>query len=167
MNWFLVWLFLHILAAVIAFGPIFVFPIIGTLVAQSPQNFRFAMQLNERIESRLVAPLALTMLVSGSGLIWSANINFFQTPFLIVAVILYLTALTIAFAVLVPTTHRLLEAADHMPASAPAGAPAGGGPPPEVRALIRRNQMFGGFTTVLFLVIIFLMIIQPGGIAIR
>ncbi len=33
--------------------------------------------------------------------------------------------------------------------------------------LIRRLQIFGGVTTVLFLVIIFLMIIQPGGITLR
>src|SRR5579864_6276026 len=42
MNWFLLWLFLHILAAVIAFGPIFVFPIVGSLAAQMPQHLRFA-----------------------------------------------------------------------------------------------------------------------------
>ena len=163
MNWFLLWLFLHILAAVIAFGPIFVFPIIGTLVAQSPQNMRFAVELNHRIESRLVLPLALTMLVSGSGLIWTSGINFFQTAFLIVGVALYLLALAIAFAVLLPTTQRLLQISEH----APAPTPGGGGPPPQVMALVRRNQMFGGFTTILFVVIIFLMIIEPGGIALR
>lgn len=163
MNWFLVWLFLHILAAVIAFGPIFVFPIIGTLVAQSPQNMRFAVELNHRIEARLVIPLALSMLVSGSGLIWTAEINFFQTVYLIVAVALYLAALTISFTVLVPTTQKLLHIAEQMPAPTP-GA---GAPPPQVMTLVRRNQMFGGFTTVLFLVIIFLMIIQPGGIVFR
>ena len=159
MNWFLSWLFLHILAAVIAF----VFPIIGTLVAQSPQNMRFAVELNHRIESRLVLPLAVTMLVSGSGLIWTSGINFFQTAFLIVGVALYLLALAIAFAILLPTTQRLLQISEH----APAPTPGGGGPPAQVMALVRRNQMFGGFTTILFVVIIFLMIIQPGGIALR
>jgi hypothetical protein len=39
--------------------------------------------------------------------------------------------------------------------------------PAEVMTLVRRNQMFGGATTVLFLVIIFLMVVQPGGIALR
>jgi hypothetical protein len=33
--------------------------------------------------------------------------------------------------------------------------------------LVRRNQMFGGVTTLLFLAIIFLVIIEPGGIALR
>src|ERR1700730_4484431 len=66
MNWFLLWLFLHILAAVIAFGPIFVFPIVGGLSAKMPQHLLFAAELNHRIEQRLVLPLALTMAISGA-----------------------------------------------------------------------------------------------------
>ena len=162
MNWFLLWLFLHILAAVIAFGPIFVFPIIGSLAAQMPQHLRFAVELNHRIEQRLVLPLAGTMLISGTGLIWTANINIFRTPFLLVGVILYLVALGVASRILLPTTERLV----HLAANGPSDV-APGPPPPEVMTLIRRLQMFGGFTTLLFLVIIFLMVIQPGGITLR
>jgi|HubBroStandDraft_6_1064221.scaffolds.fasta_scaffold311630_2 hypothetical protein len=162
MNWFLLWLFLHILAAVIAFGPIFVFPVVGGLAAQMPQHLRFAMELNHRIEQRLVLPLAVTMALSGAGLIWTANINIFQTPFLLVGVILYLVALGVAFRILLPTTVRLVHLVEQAP---PAAVP---GPPPQaVMTLIRRLQMFGGLTTVLFLVIIFLMVIQPGGTTLR
>ncbi len=162
MNWFLLWLFLHILAAVIAFGPIFVFPIVGSLAAQMPQHMPFAVAVNHRIEQRLVLPVALTLAVSGAGLIWTANINIFATPFLLVGVILYLVALGIAFRVLLPTTERLVHLVEQAP---PPAAP--GPPPQEVTTLIRRLQMFGGVTTVLFLVIIFLMIVQPGGITLR
>ena len=162
MNWFLLWLFLHILAAVIAFGPIFVFPIVGSLAAQMPQHLHFAVALNHRIEQRLVLPVALSMLVSGVGLIWTANINIFETPFLLVGVILYLVALVAALTVLLPSTSRLVHLVEHAP------PPAAPGPPPhEVMQLIRRLQMVGGFTTLLFLVIIFLMVIQPGGITLR
>lgn len=163
MNWFLLWLFLHITAAVIAFGPIFVFPIVGTLTAQHPQNMAFALELNHRIERRLVIPLALTMLVSGSGLIWTANINIFRTVYLIVAVLLYLLAIAIAVGVLVPNTQKLIRLVANPPASAGASA----APPPQVMSLIRSSQVFGGIDTVLFLVIIFLMIIQPGGLVLR
>lgn len=159
MNWLLFWLFLHVLAAVIAFGPIFVFPIIGTLAAQMPQHMRFAVELNHRIEVRLVIPLALSMLVSGVGLIWTANINVFLTTYLLVSIGLYLLALGISIGVLLPTTRRLVETVEK---DADAGAPS-----PVVMGLVRRNQMYGGVTTVLFLVIIFLMIIQPGGIVLR
>ena len=163
MNWVLFWLFLHILAAVIAFGPLFVFPIIGTLAARSPQNMRFAVELDHRISTRLVIPVSLTMLISGSGLIWTTNINFFRTIYLIAAVALYFVALIISLMVLVPTTKQLLRIAEHMPAAPLAGDSL----PPQVQALVRRTQMFGGLDMVLFLVIIFLMIVQPGGITIR
>ena len=36
MNWVLFWLFLHIAAAIVAFGPSFVFPVLGTMVPQDP-----------------------------------------------------------------------------------------------------------------------------------
>jgi hypothetical protein len=159
MNWFLFWLFLHVLAAVIAFGPIFVFPIIGTLAAQMPQHLRFALELNHRIEVRLVIPLALSMLVSGVGLIWTADINVFLTVYLLVSIGLYLLALSISIGILLPTTRRLVGMAAE---GADAGITS-----PAVMSLVRRNQMYGGVTTVLFLVIIFLMIIQPGGLVIR
>jgi len=126
-----------------------------------PQHLRFAVELNHRIELRLVLPLAVTMAASGAGLIWTANINIFQTPFLLVGVGLYIVALTAAVTVLLPSTT--LHLAEHAPPPAAASGP----PPQEVMTLIRRLQIFGGLTTVLFLVIIFLMVIQPGPTALR
>jgi ABC-type spermidine/putrescine transport system permease subunit II len=161
MNWFLFWLFLHILAAVIAFGPIFVFPIVGTLAAKMPQHLPFAVELNHRIERRLVIPLALSMFVSGVGLIWTGSINVFKTGFLLVVIGLYVVALAISIGILLPTTQRVVQIVEKAPQPGP------GAPPPEVMTLVRRAQMFGGTAMLLFLGIIFLMIIQPGGIALR
>ena len=156
MNWFLFWLFLHILAAIIAFGPIFVFPLVGALAAKWPQYIAFAVAIDHAIEQRLVLPIGATMLISGSGLIWTANINFFKTPYLIVAVVLYLANLGIGSGVLLPNTRKMMTIVE-----------GGGGPTPELMRLIKANQQLGGATTVAFLVIVFLMIIQPGGIALR
>lgn len=163
MNWFLFWLFLHILAAVIAFGPTFVFPIIGRLLADSPQHMRFAVELMHRMETRLVIPLALSMVISGSGLIWVANLDFFHTAYLIVAVVLYFAAVGISLGVLLPNTRKLLDLIGHAEASSTLPA----SPPQGVTRLVRSSQMFGGITTVLFLAIIFLMIVQPGGVVTR
>lgn len=112
MNWFLVWLFLHILAAVIAFGPIFVFPIIGTLAVRMPQHMPFAAELNHRIELGLVIPLSLSMFVSGVGLIWTADINVFQSVYLLVSINLYMVAVGISIGILLPTTQRLVHVVD-------------------------------------------------------
>jgi len=162
MNWFIFWLFLHITAAVIAFGPIFVFPIIGVLAQKRPQHFAFAVELNHAIEMRLVLPLALSMLVSGVGLIFAAHINLFASTYLWVALLLYLTAMSIALGVAVPTTqklHNFVHAAEGAPAP-----PQPGPPPPQVLALVGRVRKAGMALTLLFLVIIFLMIVQPGGL---
>ena len=156
MNWFLFWLFLHILAAIIAFGPIFVFPIVGVLAAKQPQYIAFAVAVNHAIEERLVTPVGATMLISGAGLIWTANINFFATPYLIVAVILYLGALGIGSGVLLPNTKKMAAILE-----------GGGGPTPELFRLIKANQQLGGVLTVSFVIIVFLMIVQPGGITLR
>jgi uncharacterized membrane protein len=112
MNWFLVWLFLHILAAVIAFGPVFVFPIIGTLASRMPQHMPFAVELNHRIELRLVIPPSLSMFVSGVGLIWTSDINVFQSIYLLVSIILYMVAVGISIGILLPTTQRLVHVVD-------------------------------------------------------
>lgn len=156
MNWFLFWLFLHVLAAIIAFGPIFVFPIVGVLAAKQPQHIALALAINHAIEQRLVIPIGATMLISGSGLIWTANINFFTTPYLIVAVVLYLAALGIGSGVLLPNTQKMVDIIE-----------GGEGPTPELFRRIKISQQFGGALTVAFLVIVFLMVIKPGGISLR
>jgi len=163
LNWFLFWLFLHILAAVLAFGPTFTFPIIGISTRRSPANAPFAFRVSERIERGLVIPIALTMLVSGTGLLISANIDLLKTPFLIVAIILYLVAVAIALGVLMPTGARLVHMTENLPAVLPPDV-AAAGPPPEMAALIRRQQVFGALLQGFFLVNLFLMVFKPGGI---
>src|SRR5579872_495577 len=109
MNWILFWLFLHIFAAIVGFGPVFVFPVLARLGQSHPRHLRFALELSHLLESRYVQSVGGTMLISGIGLIIAADINFFRTYYLIVAVVLYLSALTIGGAILAPNTKRMLE----------------------------------------------------------
>lgn len=160
MNWILVWLFLHVAAAIIAFGPTFVFPIIGTLLEKNPSAMHFAVELQHRMETRLIIPVALTMLVSGTGLIIAAHINLLASTYLLVAIILYLTALSIAIFNQLPVTSKLLTLSAAGP---PPGAPPGP-PPPEILALINRAKLGGMILTLLLMTIIFLMVVKPGGI---
>ena len=160
MNWFLFWLLLHITAAIVAFGPSFAFPLIGSLLEKNPASAHFAVELMHKMETRLILPVAVTMLVSGFGLIFSAGINLTRTPWLGVAIALYLVAMGIAFFHQVPTTSKLIEATAGGP---PPGAPPGP-PPPHIAALINRARVGGQVLTVLLLVIIFLMVVKPGGV---
>jgi hypothetical protein len=158
-NWILFWLFLHVAAAIIAFGPSFVFPIIGSLLEKNPASAHFAVELMHKIETGLILPVAGTMLVSGIGLIFAAGINLTKTPWLGIGIILYLIAMGIAIFNQVPTTRKLIEATAAGP---PPGAPPGP-PPPHIAALINRARIGGMALTAFLIVIIFLMVVKPGG----
>src|SRR5438094_475600 len=68
-------LFLHIGAAIIAFGPTFAFPLIGALARTEPAHTNFAVRINHLLTVRLVIPFALTMPVTGLFLIYFAHVN--------------------------------------------------------------------------------------------
>lgn len=163
MNWRLFWLFLHVAAAIIAFGPTFTFPFIGALTSRNPQAGHFSAELIHKLESGLILPVALTMAVSGTGLIIASGLNLTKSPWLGAGIILYVVAVSIAFFVLLPGTSKLVDATagGPPPGGPPEGAPAG--PPPHVAALIKKNQQFGMILTALLMTIIFLMVVKPGG----
>ncbi|MBV9101111.1 MAG: DUF2269 family protein [Candidatus Dormibacteraeota bacterium] len=147
MNWLLFWLVLHVLGAILAFGPTYAFPIIGDLAKRAPQHISFALRVQERVSSRIVLPLSASLAVSGVGLLFAAGVNLARTPYLWVAIALYLAGLANGLFILLPTGAKLVHMADAMTgaralASAGPGA-AAAAPPAEFMALIKREQVFG------------------------
>ena len=135
MNWFLFWLLLHIAGAIIAFGPTFVFPLMEPTTKARPAGLGFAALLSEKMERGLIIPVALTMLVSGFGMIITLHLNFFANYWLLAAIVLYLAALAIAIFNQVPATAKLVKLTEN---------PAPPGPPtPEILALLQRNKIGG------------------------
>ena len=175
MSWFHFWLSLHVTAAIVAFGPTFVFPLIGSMMAKNPMHANFALRVDEAIEDRLVIPFALTMPVSGLAMAWIVHVQWEHNPWLIAALVLYTTALTIAIFMQRPAIHKLIEMTSHAPAGAqpgaapvPAAVGAGpgaqvAGPPPEMLRIINGVKMRGMLLTLLLLSIIVLMVWKPGG----
>jgi len=159
----LLFLLLHIGGAVIAFGPTFAFPIIGSMGGSEPMHGNFALRLSERLEERIVLPLAIVQAITGIGLIWTLPIDLTKALWLDLAIVLYVIALGIATANQLPVTRRLIEMTKNPPPPPPAGTPAPAGPPPQVAALIKRVQMGGVALTVLILVIIALMVLGTNG----
>jgi hypothetical protein len=155
-NWFVVFLFLHITAAVIAFGPIFVFPLSGVLAEKHPEHLSFAMELDHRVGSWLVVPVALTMPVSGVGLLISAHINVLRTTYLLVAITLYIVAMALAIGLQLPGGKRLVALTSGGDSTSP--------PVGEAQRLIARARNVGIVLTLLFLAVILLMIVKPGGV---
>jgi uncharacterized membrane protein len=159
-SWFTFWLFLHILAAVVAFGPTFAFGLIGAQVGKEPMHAAFGVHIMDLIERRMTIPFALSLPVSGTGLILTAHVDLWQSEWLLISIGVYLFALTFATTVQTRNSARLVTILRSMPPGPP---PEGAsGPPPEVAALTKKLQMGGAILTVAVLVILLLMIWRPG-----
>ena len=157
--WFLV---LHVLGAIIAFGPTFSFAIIGALGGAEPMHGNFAMRVSEAISTRRVIPVGLTMPITGIGLIWSVAINPF-TPdkrWLLAGILLYAVAFTYALAVQRPTVRRIVAMTSGPPPAVPPGSPPSG-PPPGLMEAVRNLQRGGILLAGLITVITFLMVVKP------
>ena len=128
-------LFLHVIAAIVAFGPTVAFPIIAKLGQQNPQHGLFTVELSERIETRMVIPLALTMPVTGVAMIFVAGISPFTNFWLGTAIILYTIAILYAIFVQLPAVREMAALLRQMAsgpapaAAAPAEGRAAGGAP--------------------------------------
>jgi len=157
---FLLFLFLHIGSAIVAFGPTFALPIIGAMGGAEPRFGNFTARIMVAIQKRLIAPLAIIVGITGLGLIWTSGRDVMRDAWLLVAVVLYVIALILAFAVSAPTGRRLVEATSTPPPHDPS-QPAPTGPPPHIAALVKRAQTVGMALSVLLVAILLLMVFKP------
>src|SRR5262245_54716956 len=147
--------FLHVLGAIIAFGPGFAFAVMGSMAGKEPQHANFSIRQVEAISMRLVYPLAIFQGVTGVLIILSVNYPVFSTPWLLIAILLYIIALTYSFAIQRVAVHHLAELTSTPPAP---GSP----PNPEIPAAVKRVQRGGSILGVLVVIIVFLMVVKPG-----
>lgn len=158
MQWLFPWLlFLHVLGAIAAFGPSFAYPIIGAMGGREMQHANFATRVTHAVSDRLVIPVAITMPITGAGMILVNGINLAaaQYRWLGVAIIVYAVIFTFAVTLQRRTVERLVELTSAPP---PPGA---SGPPSEVPAVVRRIQRGGIFTGAGIVLIVFLMVVKP------
>lgn len=137
MNLGVLFLVLHGLGAIVAFGPTFAFPLIGSMGGKEPMHANFATRVSEAISDRIVIPLALFQAVTGVGLILTRGWDVFATPWLLLGIVLYVIAISLSIFYQRPTVHRIIAMTSAPP---PPGA---SGPPPELLALLKRVQRTG------------------------
>jgi hypothetical protein len=162
--WFLL---LHVLGAIIAFGPTFAFPIIGAMGGNEPTHANFATRVTHKVNDRLVEPVAASMLVTGVAMIWAAGIDVFAADrrWLLVAIVIYLFAISFAVFVQRPKVKQIIALSggdSGTPAPRPpadAGAPAG--PPPALAAAVAATQRNGMILALALVTIVFLMVVKP------
>ena len=153
--WIAIFLFLHVIGAIIAFGPTFSFPIIGAMSGKEPQHANFAARTMDAIADQRVEPLAIFQGITGLVLIWLTGFNPFNQLWLGLGIVLYLIALGYALFVQRPTSKKLVELTSTPP---PPGAT---GPSPELMATVRKGQRGGMFLGLMILAIVILMVTKP------
>lgn len=150
-------LFLHVLGAIVAFGPTFAFPFIGALGGSEPQHANFAIRVSHTLADRLVYPVGITLPITGAAMILVRGFNLSDRAFwwLGLAIVLYVIAYGYSFFF----QNKLVKQVIAMTSAPP--PPGASGPPPELRALVARIQRGGMATTILLVAIIFLMVVKP------
>ena len=151
-------LFLHVMGAIVVFGPTFIFPIIASQAQKSPQNGAFAAALSELIERRIVIPGAIVQGITGVALILILGVNPLTDPayhWLIPGIVLYLIAVLFAIFVQARNAEHMVELTKDLqgPPSAEVGA--------EIAKTGKALQRGGMLLTVLIVLIVIFMVTKP------
>ncbi|MCA1727157.1 MAG: DUF2269 domain-containing protein [Actinobacteria bacterium] len=155
-EWSTLWLILHILSAIIGFGPTFVFGIVGAMVQKEPQHALFAVHLNEAIEKRLVMPAFTLLPIFGVALILSKGYDFFGTRWLLSAASIYLVMYVFGMTINRRVSKSIAAKVEGMVAGQ-------GGPETvtELQALGKKAMRNGILLSIGFLIVLTLMVWKP------
>jgi hypothetical protein len=157
-SWFGFWMFIHILAVIVAFGPnVVMVPMIGAMSQKHPQYTAFAAEVIHVFESKVVLPLAVIIPLAGTGLIYTGHVDFWGEGWLVAATVLYALTFAFAFTIQLRNSSKFLAIVKAMPPGPP---PPGAEPPAELAAL-GKKLMRGGQALTLALVV--LTILMVGG----
>jgi len=155
MPWRNFLLTIHILGAVLIFGPTFAYAFIGAQAKKEGAPVAWALRLVDFIEDKWVTPMALTLQpLSGALLILDSkdlhNPFKSQGRWLFAAIILYIVAIGYAIFVQGRTAKKALHLAEANQFG------------PEFGGLMKKVAIGGQFLTVLLIAIIVLMVVKPG-----
>ncbi len=150
-------LFLHVLGAIIAFGPTFAYSIMGGMAGKEPQHANFSSRQVAAIGRGVVYPLAIIQGITGVLLIVSGKLDVMSRAWLGIAIVLYLILVTYGLTIQRMALHHLIEMTSTPP---PAGTPPGP-PPPEIAAQVKKVQRGGMFLGLMIVIIVFLMVVKP------
>lgn len=152
-------LFLHILLAILAFGPTFAFPLISGAGGKEPQHGNFALRVSEIIEKRLVIPAAALLPLIGAWMIFERGWDLWASEWLWIAILIYTATFFYAVTLQRTTLHRLIEITKNPPPASEGAS----GPPPEMERLVKRMQVGGMLMGLAVVTVLLLMVWKPGG----
>jgi uncharacterized membrane protein len=149
---FQLWMFLHILGAIAAFGYGFYAPIFGMASAREPQHSHWFTKAARRVTNVIILPFAILMFITGAMLVQTGGVEW-SARWLSVSMLLYFIALGLVFFVQRPAVNKMIALTE--------GPPGPDGPPAELKSAVRRMQLTGVALLVLSLTILALMVWKP------
>ena len=151
---FQLWMFLHILGAIAAFGYGFYAPIFGMASAKEPQHGNWFARASKRVSNVIILPFAILMFITGALLVQSGTSGVeWSTRWLSIAMLLYVIALIIVFALQRPSLNKVIALS--------AEPPGPDGPPAELKKHVGRMKIYGIILLLLTLSILALMVWKP------
>lgn len=150
-------IFLHVMGAILAFGPTFAFSFMGMMAAKEPQHANFSARQSALVSNRLVYPFAILQGITGLLIIWAASYPVMSTPWLLIAIVIYLVTVVYGLTIQRTALHRLIQLTSTPP---PVGT-SPGPPPAELVAVAERVRRGGMLMGTLIVIIVFLMVVKP------
>ncbi len=153
------WLFLHILGAIAAFGFGFYAPIFGSAITREAQYSDWYLRTFKRVSNGVIVPVAISMLITGTLLVMeSGGMRRFEQLWLTLSLVLYVIALLVIFLAQRPTLNRTI-ALTAQPAQQPAGSV---GTSANLAPNVKKLQLYAMILLVLSIAIVALMVWKPG-----
>jgi len=115
-SWYSFWMILHVLTAIIAFGPALALPLLGRYAQTHPAAAATIADLGHLVEQRLVAPVSLLVGLTGVALIFAVPpwrdgpIDLWGTPWLVASVVWFVAALVFSTLFQSPNSARFARA---------------------------------------------------------
>ncbi len=152
-------LFIHIAAALVAFGGTFSYGLVQAVVMRADQRRHVAFwhRLQHEIGNKLITPAAILILAAGIYLSSVGNFDFAKT-FVTIGIVIIVVLLGAGHAFFAPTELRAAAAAERDIAAAGTGEVVLG---TEYQALAKRLAIVGISANLLVLVAIFVMVMKP------
>ena len=152
-------LFVHIAAAIVAFGPAFAYPLLSALAGRSgPAQLAFFHRAQERVGRVLITPAAAVVLVAGIYLAVAGPYGF-DEPFVGAGLLIIVAVLGLLGAFFAPQERRLAALAD---VDAARGGSGPGSPSEDYVLAAARLLAVRMLAAFLILVAVFLMVTKPG-----
>jgi uncharacterized membrane protein len=154
-TWSTLWLILHILVAIAAFGPAFAYGLISTQ-ARNPQEGAFAGRVIMTIEKRMAIPLTIVLPFLGLALIVTKRYDLWESEWLLISIPIYIVTFLYATFVQDRMGARMLQIGEAFAASG------GTEPPAELAVLQKRLQIGGALLGISVMAVLVLMVWRPG-----